>query len=106
MNKKEYNIAERQVFKILMMIAGMVEDYPCRKFSSKKDLIDLISQELMLSTDKVKKILLEFTYTYNLIRLKFEKGEVYVEILKEENKLDDDLLSRIDAYYELYGAKE
>ena len=29
-----------------------------------------------------------------------------VEILKEENKLDDDLLSRIDAYYELYGAKE
>ena len=29
-----------------------------------------------------------------------------VEILKEENKLDDELLSRIDAYYELYGAKE
>lgn len=84
MNKKIYNIAERQVFKILMMIAGMVEDYPCRKFSSKKDLIDLISQELMLSTDKVKKILLEFTYTHNLIRLKFEKGEVYVEILKED----------------------
>lgn len=28
-----------------------------------------------------------------------------VEILKEENLLDDDLLARINAYYELYGAK-
>ena len=29
-----------------------------------------------------------------------------VEILKEENKLDDELLSRINAYYEEYGATE
>ena len=29
-----------------------------------------------------------------------------IEIMKEENRLDDELLSRIDAYYEQYGAKE
>lgn len=29
-----------------------------------------------------------------------------IEVMKEENLLDDELLSRIDAYYEQYGAKE
>ena len=29
-----------------------------------------------------------------------------IEVMKEENRLDDELLSRIDAYYEQYGAKE
>ncbi len=29
-----------------------------------------------------------------------------IEVMKEENHLDDELLSRIDAYYEQYGAKE
>jgi orotate phosphoribosyltransferase len=29
-----------------------------------------------------------------------------VEIMKEENRLDADVLSRIEAYYEQYGAKE
>lgn len=29
-----------------------------------------------------------------------------IEILKAENRLDDELLERIDAYYEQYGAKE
>ena len=28
-----------------------------------------------------------------------------VEILKEENMLDDELLGRINAYYEQYGAR-
>ena len=29
-----------------------------------------------------------------------------IEVMKEENRLDDELFSRIDAYYEQYGAKE
>jgi len=29
-----------------------------------------------------------------------------IEVMKEENRLDDELLSRINAYYEQYGAKE
>ena len=29
-----------------------------------------------------------------------------IEVMREENRLDDELLSRIDAYYEQYGAKE
>lgn len=29
-----------------------------------------------------------------------------IEVMKEENRLDDELLSRISAYYEQYGAKE
>lgn len=48
MKTRKFNIAERQVFKILMMVAGMIEDYPCRKFTSKNELINLISNELML----------------------------------------------------------
>ena len=29
-----------------------------------------------------------------------------IEVMKEENRLDDELLSRINSYYEQYGAKE
>lgn len=89
MKTRKFNIAERQVFKILMMVAGMIEDYPCRKFTSKNELINLISNELMLSIDKVKKILSEFIYFHNFVRLKNKEGEIYVEILREDPLPDE-----------------
>jgi hypothetical protein len=89
MTTRKYNIAEKQVFKILMLVSGMVEDYPCRKFSSKNELINLISNELMLSIDKVKKILSEFIYFHNFVRLKNKEGEIYVEILREDPLPDE-----------------
>ncbi|MCR4951687.1 MAG: orotate phosphoribosyltransferase [Solobacterium sp.] len=53
-----------------------------------------------------KTALKEITELYGFETAAIVSMPEVVEILKEQNRLDDDTLARINAYYEQYGAKE
>lgn len=91
------NLIKKNIFKICMMSAGMVEHYPCRSFESKKDFIKLVSTELMISTDKVSKILSEFIYTYKYISWRKDSDGWYIQILKQD--LLPDEKSKVNGKY-------
>ena len=69
-----------------------------------KDCSFYPSYQIIIKKDDTK--LCDVVYHYG--SYEYEEGllEIMGGLTEEENKLDDDLLSRIDAYYELYGAKE